>query len=659
MRLEPFDTQRHMVFSRRATLFGGVVSLMFVGVSGRLYQLQVREYEDYRNLAEDNRFNQRVIIPLRGEIYDRFGVKLATNKQNFRVLLIPEEAESVVKSIAQVEQFIPLTEAQERRILRQAKRNSAFTPIEIAGNLPWDDFAKLNFKAPSLPGLRAEVGETRDYPFGEAAAFISGYVGAPSDRDFDQQSDEKTKLLFRQPGFRLGIQGLERTYDEKLRGQAGSKTVQVNAHGRVIEEYPNKEDEPVQGSSLGLTIDAELQVEAMRILAEPWDRIPEDEKDKPVSGAAVVMDVLTGDILIFASTPAFDPNDLNVGVSTDGWNDLKNSPYKPLLNKPINATYPPGSTFKMLTALTALEKGANAERRIRCTGKIWGGDRFYNCWKTKGHGNLDMVDSVKHSCDVYYWALAQQMEIDDLAAMARKFGLGQTYDLGLGTQQEGTIPDRAWKKRYYRSTPAQQTWFPGETLSVAIGQGSVKTTPLQLAVMTARFATGKAVMPRMVRSEGDLIQPVEAPADLGVPKEHLDIIRQGMFEVCNAPGGTATRSALPSELGTKVSGKTGTSQVTALQYDEKGKRIPNEKLPWNRRDHALFVSYAPYDNPRYACAVVVEHGSSGSRAAGPKARDIMAKVIEKNPAAMAAWSPGMGPVSQMPKSAADKTSGEG
>ncbi len=644
MRLEPFDTQRHMVFSRRATVFGGGVSLLFLGVAGRLYQLQVREFEEYRNLAEDNRFNQRVIIPLRGEIYDRFGVKIATNKQNFRVLLIPEETESVTKSIAQVEQFIPLTPAQEKKILRQVKRNSAFTPIEIASNLSWEDFAKLNFEAPSLPGLRAEVGDTRDYPLGAATAFVVGYVGAPAEKDFAAQDDDKTKLLFRQPGFRLGRQGLERTFDEKLRGKAGSKTVQVNAHGRVVEEYPNKADEPIQGAPIGLTIDAELQIETMKILAEPPRGTKEEDLDNPVSAAAVVIDVLTGDILVFASTPAFDPNKFNVGVSSKDWADFNSSPYKPLLNKPINATYPPGSTYKLLTALTALEQGANPNRRTRCSGKIWYGNRFFNCWKERGHGPMDMKDSIKHSCDVFYWDLASRMEIDHLAVMARKFGLGQKYDLGLGSQQQGVIPDRAWKKKYYRSTPAQQTWFPGETLSVAIGQGYVTSTPLQLGVMAARLATGKKVMPRIIRATGELVEPVAAAEDLGVPKAHLDIVREGMFAVCNEAGGTARRSALPVELEAKMAGKTGTSQIGALQYDERGKRIKNEDMPWAKRDHALFVSFAPFDNPRYACAVVVEHGSSGSRAAGPKASAIMAKVIAKNPAALPTWTPTSVPV---------------
>ncbi len=638
MRVEPFDTQRHMIFSRRAALFSGGTVLLFSGVGFRLYQLQVADHEQYRALADDNRFNQRVIVPLRGEIYDRFGVPLATNRQNFRVLLIPEETDSVAQSLKQLEQFLPLTDAQKERALTEAKRKRAFTPLEIANNLTWDQFARINFELPNFPGLHSEVGDTRSYPWNEATAFVVGYVGAPSERDLQSEADEENKRLFRQPGFRLGRAGLERTHDTKLRGKAGSTTVQVNAHGRVIEEYPHEADKPAQGEALGLTIDAELQTEAMRILAEPLLDPAGEELPETVSGSAIVMDVETGDIIVMASVPAFDPNEFNVGVTQSRWKEFNESPYKPLINKSLSGVYPPGSTFKLVTAIAAQEAGISQNFRVSCTGKIWFGNRFFNCWKEKGHGSVDMKGSIKHSCDVYYWTLAQQLDIDLIADVANRLGLGQTYDLGIGSQQNGIVPSREWKQRYFRSNPAQQSWFPGDTLSAAIGQGYVTSTPLQLAVMASRIASGRQVTPRIVRINNGGIVPTRRADGLLIEQEHLALVRSGMDAVVNE-WGTASRSRLENPEW-RLAGKTGTSQVMRLQMDpETGKRIKNEELPWEQRDHALFVSFAPFANPRYACAVVVEHGIGGSRTAGPKSRDIMRAVLTKDPARQRAFDP--------------------
>ena len=639
MRVEPFDTQRHMVFSRRAALFSGATILLFAGLGGRLYQLQVRDHENYRALAEDNRFNQRVIVPLRGEIYDRFGVPLASNRQNFRVLLIAEETTSVEQSLRELEKIIQISDRQKQKVLRDVRRKRAFTPIEVASNLSWEDFARINFKTPDLPGLHSEAAETRSYPFGEATASVVGYVGAPSERDIERADSDATRLLLRQPGFRLGRAGLERTQDDALRGEAGSKMVQVNAHGRVIEEYPNKEDEPVQGEPLGLTIDTELQLAAMEVLARPITHgLTKEDLPEPVSASAVVMDVVTGDLLVMASVPSFDPNDFNVGIKAALWKELNDSPYKPLLNKTVNGLYPPGSTFKLLTAIAAQEAGIKPNYRVRCRGSIYYGGNEFSCWKQGGHGMLDMKGSIKHSCDVYFWTLAQQLDVDAIANVAKRFGLGRTYDLGMGSEQAGVVPSREWKRKRFRSTPAQQKWFPGETLSVAIGQGAVTSTPLQQAVMAARIATGKMIEPRIVRMKGQKILQAPQFAEVSVDIQHLDLVRRGMDAVTNE-WGTAARSRLENPEW-RLAGKTGTSQVMSLQRDPvTGQRIRNEDLPWRQRDHALFVCFAPFDNPRYACSVVVEHGMSGSRSAGPKARDIMREVLRKDPANKKSYDP--------------------
>lgn len=636
MRLEPFDTQRHMIFSRRAVLFNGGVAVLFGGLVWRLHQLQVRDYEKYRADADENRFNQRIVVPLRGELYDREGVPIATSRQNFRVLLVAEEAGDVRQSLARLGSLIDVDDNDVQRVLRELRRKKAFTPILVRDNLTWEEFAKVNYQSPELPGLYAEAGETRHYPLAAAAAPVTGYVGAASERDLEGVG-EGLRLLYRQPGFRLGKAGIERSHDEELRGKAGSITVQVNAHGRVIEEYPNEGDKPVQGQAVGLTIDSELQKKVTEILAEPLP-VNGDEEPHAVSASAVVMDVTNGDILVMASTPSYDPNQFNVGIKADLWRELNNSELKPLINKPVSGLYPPGSTFKLITAIAAQEAGIKPTRRIHCSGRLWYGNRYFNCWKQGGHGSLDMKGSIKHSCDVYYWTLAQQIDIDHLAEVAKRFGLGQTYPLGLGSQQAGTVPSREWKKKYYRSTPERQPWFPGETLSVAIGQGGVTSTPLQQAVMAARLATGREVVPRLVRMQNESVLSSPFFAPIGGDSAHLETIRAGMDAVVNE-WGTAARSRL-ADPAWRMAGKTGTSQVISLQYDPvTGKRIKNEDLPWEHRDHALFACFAPVDTPRYACAVVVEHGSSGSRAAGPKAREIMTAVTSKDPLSKRPFDP--------------------
>ncbi len=628
------DPERQETVSRRTMLLGGGVTLLFGGVAARLYQLQVADHQKYLDLAQENQFNRRVLTPLRGEIVDRFGAPLASNRKNFRVLLVPEQARDVDAILDKINKITPVSEEKRARIMREIRRRGAFTPVQIADNLSWENFSKLNFELPHLSGVLPDVGETRDYPYGADAAFVIGYVGAVTERDLASQETDEDRVLLRQPGFKVGREGLERTYEEELRGEAGAMNVKINAHGRVIEEMADSAVPPVQGKTLTLTIDTELQAHAMSVLSVPGERMP----DEPQSAAAVVIDVVTGDILVLASTPAFNPNDFNVGIDPELWKELNESPYKPLLNKPLSGVYPPGSTFKLISTIAAQRAGVKPGHSVHCSGRVWYGNRYFHCWKRGGHGTVNMKDALKHSCDTFFYDVAKTLEIDLLAETARQFGLGQTYELGIPGQQRGVIPDRAWKREYFSGNPAQQPWFQGETLSCIIGQGYVTSTPLQLAVMTARLATGKAVRPRLVRAVGDLIlPPPEAPL-IDVDQDHLAVVRAGMNAVTNEYG-TAARSRL-DDPEWQLAGKTGTSQVYAITAEDRARGLAEpEDLPWARRDHALFVCYMPYDNPRYACSVVVEHGIGGSRAAGPKARDIMKAVAEKDPASRTPLDP--------------------
>lgn len=620
MRVDPYDTDRQIVFSRRAALTGGVASLLFAGVGFRLYQLQVVEHEAYQTKSRENQFNQRVVPPLRGEILDRFGEPLATNRKNFRILLVPEQTKSVEESLTALSRLIELPNDKRNKILNEAARKRSFIPIEVEDNLSWEDFARVNLEGPHLPGVQPNAGDTREYPLKDIAALVVGYVGPVTDRDLSRE-EEAERLLLRQPGFRIGQKGVEKTFETKLRGAAGSMTVEVNAHGRVIDERPHEGNDPVQGETAVLTIDAELQAVAMKEL--------EGE-----SGAAVVMDVKTGEVLVMASSPAFDPNDFNVGINAQKWRELNASPYKPLLNKPLSGTYPPGSTFKMITAIAALEAGMSPNERINCSGRMYFGNRFFHCWKKEGHGPMNMRNAIKHSCDVYFYQAAIRAGVDRIASVSHRLGLGEIYPFDVPGQEKGIIPSTDWKL-----ATLNERWYKGETLSVGIGQGYVNTNPMQLAVMTARLATGRAVKPWITRSLGaETFSPPEAPP-IDIDPKHLAIVQGGMDAVTNEGGGTAWRSRLDNP-DWRLAGKTGTSQVRRITKEERARGvIKNEDLPWHRRDHALFVAYAPYEDPRYAISVVVEHGGSGSKAAGPRAREIMKAVMAKDPARMKVVDP--------------------
>jgi len=627
MRVNAHDPERLEILTRRAALFRGGFALALLGVFGRLGQLQLAEHRKYLDLANDNQFNTRIIAPLRGEIVDRFGRSLASNRKNFRLLFVPEQTDDVDAALDLISAIAPLSPERRARIKRQMKRRGPFTPIEIENDLSWDDFARINYDLPHLPGALPDVGEARSYPLGDAAAFVIGYVGAVTDADLSKVADESEEVLLRQPGFKVGREGLERTYDRELRGRPGAVHVKVNAHGRVIEELTDEATPPEQGQTLALTIDADLQLAAMKEL-------------QGESASAVVMDVVTGDVLVLASTPAFDPNDFNFGIKPALWKELNESPYLPLLNKPLSGVYPPGSTFKMISAIAAQISGVRPSFAVGCNGQVWYGNRYFHCWKRGGHGGgINMMNAIKHSCDSYFYNVAKDLDIDVLAEVARKLGLGQTFELGIPGQKRGVVPDREWKRAYFAHTPENQPWFQGETLSVIIGQGYVTTTPLQLCVMAARVATGKEVRPRIVRVHGEDEIPSRPFNPIDLDPAYFEVVRGGMDAVTNDPGGTAYRSRL-EEPEWRMAGKTGTSQVYAITAADRARGLTKpEDLPWQRRDHALFVCYAPFENPRYACSVVVEHGIGGARMAGPKAREIMRAVMTRNPAARRPYDP--------------------
>lgn len=607
MRYTPKDIEASSrKITRRGLILGGVqVGFMSV-LALRMRHMQVDQADQYRLLAEENRINLRLLPPSRGLIFDRNGRPLATNEQNYRIVVVREDAGDVDEALARIAHFVPMSDDDMERAKREILRRSPFVPVTIADRLTWDEVAEVAVNAPALPGVTPEVGQSRAYPLSEDFAHIIGYVGPVSDYDLSKLEDPDPLLQI--PRFQIGKNGVEARLEEQLRGSAGTKRIEVNAVGRVIRELDRTPGQA--GANVQLTIDHGLQnFMRARLGAE--------------SAGAVVMDVKNGDLLGIASAPSFDPNKFVRGISVADYRELTENPYRPLANKTVQGTYPPGSTFKMVTALAALEEGViGPDETVYCPGFVEKGGRRFHCWRRGGHGNVDLVKSLEQSCDVYYYEIAERVGIDKIAAMARRLGLGERHDVPLPAVASGLAPDKAWK----RETRGAD-WVVGDTLNASIGQGFVLASPLQIAVMTARIASGRAVAPRLVKSI-DGIEQAAAPAEaLDISPTSLEHIRQGMFAVSNNRRGTAYRTRVVDDA-MRLAGKTGTSQVRNITAAERAQGVfRNEDLPWERRDHALFVAFAPYDAPEIAVSVVVEHGGGGSTAAAPIARDIALRAL--------------------------------
>ncbi len=613
------DQIRQQTFTRRTFVLSASATGVFALLFGRLYQLQVLNADQYRMIAEQNRIKVRLIAPLRGRIVDRFGVELAGNRQKLRVNLVPEDTEGrpVSDVIAELSQVIDISDYRREKVLREIKRNASFVPVTVADNLTWQQFAQINLLSPDLPGVQPEVGDTRFYPFADGLAHVVGYVGAVNEEEVDDDP------LLRLPEMRTGKSGIEQRLEERLRGQAGNKQVEVNAGGRIIRELDRKEGEA--GAEAVLTIDMKVQEKANEVL--------EGE-----SGAAVVLDIHTGEIIALVSQPGFDPNAFSRGLTQAEWNGLLNNEYKPLINKAVQGQYPPGSTLKPIVALAALQYGVmSPDETVTCTGRVPLGDHVFHCWKRQGHGVVDMHRGIQHSCDTYFYEAARRLGVDRMAEIFRQFGLGDRLGIEVPNEKAGLVPTRDWKRAV-----VGQPWVQGESFNMGIGQGYMLTTPLQMAVMTARIANGgRRVEPRIIRSSGDtlLIRPQAAPR-MDITPANMAVIRRAMDAVTNDASGTAFRARLEGGEGLSMAGKTGTSQVRRIGSVERQQGVrKNEELPWHLRDHASFVGYGPVDAPRYAVAVIVEHGGSGSKAAAPRAREIMRETLLRDPSSKTTVGP--------------------
>lgn len=620
MRRTPKDTAASFrKISRRGMILGGL-QVGFAGLLAlRMRHLQVDQADEFRLLAEENRINLRLLPPSRGQIFDRNGRVIAANEPSYRITLVQEDAGDVDAVIARLSMLVELDEDELNRALTEMKRSAPFLPVTIADRVGWDAISRVAVNAPALPGVTPEVGLSRIYPNSEIYAHIAGYVGPVSERDLNRYEDPDPVL--RIPRFQIGKVGVEAKYEDMLRGRAGAKRVEVNAVGRVMRELDRREGEA--GSDLQLTIDTDLQDYVQARLGEE-------------SASVVVMDVETGDVLACASAPTYDPNKFVRGISVADYAVYRDNEKRPLASKTVQDAYPPGSTFKMITALAALEAGAiTPSETVYCPGHLEVGGRKFHCWKRAGHGHMNLEQSLRESCDVYYYDLALKVGIEKIADMARRLGLGETFDFPMSAVTSGLVPDKAWKLRERDSE-----WVIGDTVNASIGQGFVLSSPLQQAVMTARIATGRAVEPRLIKSVDSVELPSKGGASLGINENDLKQVRKAMYAVSNNRRGTAYKSRIIDDA-VRMAGKTGTSQVRNITAAERARGVTrNEDLPWERRDHALFVDFAPYDKPKIAVAVVVEHGGGGSTAAAPIARDVTLQALFKGTPPLEAYPQG-------------------
>lgn len=604
------ERQHDRLFTRRAVLMTGAQLGLLGVLAGRMFQLQVLDRDKYLTLAEENRINMSLIAPERGVIYDRFDVPLAVNVQDFRLLLIAERTPDLQETLSKVSHLIELPPEKLDRIIRDVKRQRRFLPVLVQNNLTWDQMTAIEVSLPNLPGVSIEEGKIRSYPLKDATAHVLGYVGIPNEKDMKADSSPVLSL----PGFQIGKNGIERQYDKELRGTAGRADEEVNSTGRRVRMLNKLEGIP--GDELRLTMDAELQLFVHNRLA--------NER----SASAVIMDAYTGAVYALASYPAFDPNVFSGGIPTVLWQELLRDTATPLINKAIAGQYPPGSTFKMMTGLAALQAGTTSEhRRVFCSGSMNLGSHVFHCWEKRGHGSVNMIDALAQSCDCYFYQMALDTGIDRISNLAKKFGLGSATNIDIPGERSGIMPSQQWKRERYK-----QSWQLGDSLNAGIGQGYILTTPLQLAVMTARLVNGGIpVEPYLVQKQGQQDLHAEMISNrLGIDPLHMALVKQGMDSVVNGPRGTARGAASKDPL-LAYGGKTGTAQVRRISMEERRRGFRIEDAPWEQQHHALFVGYAPLETPRYVCAVVVEHGGGGSAVAAPVARDILVETQKRQP----------------------------
>ncbi|MBX9621148.1 MAG: penicillin-binding protein 2 [Alphaproteobacteria bacterium] len=573
----------------------GILQIALVMILlGRMYYLQIFEGYHYHLLAEGNRIFSRPLVPLRGQIYDRNGSILVGNETSFRLLLLVDKKKDLENTLTALEEVITLPSEGKEDILKKVAKKHNIDAIVVKEGLTWEEVSAIELHAMSLPGISLEVGARRYYPLLSEGAHVLGYVASPSEKE---EEEDPTLAI---PGLKMGKVGLEKYFDQRLRGTPGYRAFEVNARRKIVRDL--NQNESIPGEDIHLTLDERLQKYASEVLSEYQ------------SASAVVLDIQSGDILTLVSTPSFDPNLFPLGISHHDWGELRDNPYVPMTNKAISGLYPPGSTIKMFVALAALESGIiDKNTTVYCPGYFYVGDHPFHCWKKHGHGSINVSNAISESCDVFFYEIAKRVGIDRLSATFKSIGLGEGGLEGFPHCKKGLVPTKEWKK-----DKKNANWTLSDTVMTSIGQGYMQATPLELAVVIARLVGGKKVLPRLEVGKSLSFE------DLEFNPEHLELIKKAMANTTNSPLGTAFFGRIQQE-GKEMGGKTGTSQVRRITLEQRrAGQTKTNHLAWKYREHGLFVGYAPVHNPRYAIAVVVEHGG-GPRGAIQAARDILLK----------------------------------
>ncbi len=595
--------------NRRMFITGSLKFFVMIGIVSRLFFLQVKENKKYLTLSDKNRIREWKLAPVRGEFHDYFGNVIAGNFEAYQLHVIPEQVEDFRYVIYRLKDLLELSDLEFKKVLKKKNEIKPWETLIVSDNLSWQKFSKINNHLYDLNGVKPVISISRNYPFKENFTHLVGYVSQANQDDIESTQAIKKNFV---PGLKVGKVGLEKTFEEKLIGTNDIERYEVNAYGRRISQLEFQKGE--KGKTLRLTIDTEVQKLANELL-------------KDQAGSICVMDIYTGAVIAMHSSPSFDPNLFVFGISQDDWQLIRNDPMKPLVNKTLQGNYSPGSTIKPIVALSALENGiVNTSFTVRCTGKTEMYGQTYHCWKKKGHGYVSLRNAMKQSCDTYFYEVARKLGVDKLSETAKKFGLGEKVFGNLfDIEKKGLIPNTQWKKN-----ALGKGWLLGETIITGIGQGYIQTTPIQLCLMTAQIANGGyKIYPHLVVDDKVKDQPIDKFTPLYKNSKNIKIVQDAIFGSTNEVMGTSYRSRIDNPK-YQFAGKTGTAQVKKITEEERELDLKTFQIPYEQRDHALYVAFGPYKNPRYALSVIVEHGGNGSTTAAPMATKLFKLIIDRH-----------------------------
>ena len=623
---DDFSVKKIHTINRRMFIIGAAKFIIFSGIIVRLFSLQIKDNKKYSTLSDKNRLREWRLPPIRGEFLDYFDNVIAGNNRVYELHVIPEQVEDFRYLIVRLKEILNLTNSQFEKIIKQKNQQKPWETLIVSKNLTWEQFSKVNHYLYDLVGAKPVISVSRNYPYDESYTHVLGYVSEASENDILNNQSIKDNLV---PGLKVGKTGLEKSFENQLIGTNGIQRYEVNAYGKRINQVDQIDG--LKGNTIKLTLDTEIQKKSAELL-------------RGMAGSINVMDIYTGDIIAMQSSPSFDPNLFIFGISQDDWQLIRNNPLKPLVNKSLSGLYSPGSTFKPMVALSALENNIITKNfKVNCTGKTEMYGQTYHCWKEKGHGVVNLKEAMKQSCDTYFYEIARKLGVDRLRETSIKFGLGdKVLDKTFNNEKKGLVPDTKWKKNNLG-----KGWVLGETLITGIGQGYIQTTPLQLCLMTAQLANGGfKIYPKITINEKDktAIEIKELMNEgqnfiksfnedqytkLFDKKENIELIRNSMFASTNEIRGTSYSSRIEDPK-YQFAGKTGTSQVKRITEAERELDLATKDIDYKNRDHALFIAFGPFKNPRYALSIVIEHGGSGSSVAAPLAKELFKLIIDRH-----------------------------